>query len=83
MRVHFGLLEVDQQQFIVGGAEIVEALGDGLTGEALDALQLDNEPVFDEEIGHVLSDVFALVRDRQVNVGARSEERRVGKECRL
>jgi hypothetical protein len=55
-----GSLEVDeQQQGPSGSPEIVETLRQVLVAEALDALQFDEEGIFNEQIGHRMRQLAA------------------------
>ena len=46
-----------------GGSQVVETLRHMFIGEALHALQFDNEQVFDQDVGIVFSNILALITD--------------------
>ena len=59
-------LEVDwQSELQIGSLQVVDALREVLTGEAFNALQLDDDLVLHQDIAYVLADTLALVCDRE------------------
>lgn len=65
-----GFLEVDEEgDGEAGGFEVVEALGGVFGGEAVDALEFEEDAVFDDEVGVVVADLDAFVVDWEGDLG--------------
>jgi hypothetical protein len=80
---HTGVLEVDQQAYGQAGAsKIVQALRHVLFCQFLYAFQLDNECVFDKDVGEVLPDALTFIRDRErtLCLGANTPHAKFGQE---
>jgi len=69
---HFGLLEVDpESNGEFRGVQIIQALGQMFVREPFGALQFDDEFVFDQQIGEVLTHNMLFVHDRETNLSPR------------
>jgi len=59
---HFGFLEVEEEAEVqAGGSEVVQALSQVLVGEVLDALQLECQGAFDQDVGVEVADALVLL----------------------
>jgi hypothetical protein len=60
----FGFLEIDQQaDGKAEGPEIVETLHHVLVVKPLDAFQLQDEDIFNDDVGEIFTDVMAFIAD--------------------
>jgi hypothetical protein len=67
-------LEVDEEgDRESGGFEVVEALGGVFVGQAVDALEFEENTVFDDEVGVVVANLESFVVDGEGDLGLGGE----------
>ena len=70
--VGFGVLKVyEEAEWFAGGAEIVEALGEVVVGETVDAFEFEDELVFYQDVGGVIAYSGSFVVDGECRLGCR------------
>jgi hypothetical protein len=72
------VVEVDQQAEAKSGSlQVIETLGGVLGGELIDALEFEDQQIFDDDIGEVVAHGFTLVGTvRAVSLSALSPRKR-------